>query len=158
MCILSDILYGNNIRATLDDVRSINRGSVYESVVDSELIAHGHKLFYYDNRSRGEVDYLIDDYESLSEVLIEIKSGKDYSKHAALSNVLANEAYAIPQAYVFHNGNVSMVDKVCYYPIYMLMFVQKESQQEGQQEGQQEDMIYRLDLGILRELVINGRS
>lgn len=53
--ILSGILYGNNIRAVLDDMRSINLCSVYESVVASELIAHGHKLFYYDNRSKGEV-------------------------------------------------------------------------------------------------------
>ena len=65
--ILSGILYGNNIRAVLDDVRSVNLGSVYESVVASELTAHGYKLFYYDNRSKGEVDYLIDDYESLSD-------------------------------------------------------------------------------------------
>ena len=48
--ILTGILYGNNIRAVLDDERSINLGSVYETVVASELIAHGHKLFYYDNR------------------------------------------------------------------------------------------------------------
>ena len=47
--ILTGILYGNNIRAILDDERSINLGSVYESVVASELAAHGHKLFYYDN-------------------------------------------------------------------------------------------------------------
>ena len=40
--ILSAILYGTNIRAILDDVKSINLGSVYESVVASELAAHGH--------------------------------------------------------------------------------------------------------------------
>ena len=66
--ILTGILYGNNIRAVLDDERSINLGSVYETVVACELIAHGHKLFYYDNRSKGEVDYLLDDYDSLSVV------------------------------------------------------------------------------------------
>ena len=58
--ILSGILYGSNIRAILDNQRSINLGSVYETAGASELIAHGHKLFYYDNRSKGEVDYLID--------------------------------------------------------------------------------------------------
>ena len=35
---------------------------MYESVVAQELRAHGHKLFYYDNRKQGEVDYLVDDY------------------------------------------------------------------------------------------------
>ena len=57
--ILSGILYGNNIQAILSDEESINLGSVYECVVASELIAHGHKLFYYDNRTKGEVDFLI---------------------------------------------------------------------------------------------------
>ena len=66
MGILSGILYGNNIRAILDDVRSVNLGAVYEPVVATELAAHGHRLFYYANRSKGEVDYLIDDYGSLS--------------------------------------------------------------------------------------------
>ena len=35
---------------------------MYESVVGQELRAHGHKLFYYDNRKQGEVDYLVDDH------------------------------------------------------------------------------------------------
>ncbi len=41
MGILTGILYGNNIRAVLDDKAGINLGSVYESVVASELTAHG---------------------------------------------------------------------------------------------------------------------
>lgn len=53
MGILSSILYGTNIRAILDDQESINLGSVYETVVASELVSHGHKLFYYDNRKMG---------------------------------------------------------------------------------------------------------
>ena len=72
--ILSGILYGSNIRAIMDDERSINLGAVYESAVASELSAHGYQLYYYDNRSKGEVDYLIDDYDSLSVVPIEVKS------------------------------------------------------------------------------------
>ena len=74
--ILTGILYGNNIRAVLDDETSVNLGSAYESVVASELAAHGYKLYYYDNRSKGEVDYLIDDYDSLSAVPIEVKIGQ----------------------------------------------------------------------------------
>lgn len=33
--------------------------------------------------------------------------------------MLANPDYAIPEAYVFHNGNVSTAGKVAYLPIYM---------------------------------------
>ena len=121
--ILTGILYGNNIRAILDDERSINLGAVYESVVASELAAHGHQLFYYDNRSKGEVDYLIDDYDSLSAVPIEVKSGKDYTVHSALNNFVKNEDYHIKKAIVLSNERtVKTVGKVTYLPIYYVMF------------------------------------
>ena len=122
--ILTGILYGNNIRAILDDERSINLGSVYESVVASELAAHGHKLFYYDNRSKGEVDYLIDDYDSLSAVPIEVKSGKDYTVHSALNNFVKNEDYHIKKAFVVSNERTIKADgKITYLPIYHVMFL-----------------------------------
>ena len=121
--ILTSILYGNNIRVVLDDERSINLGSVYETVVASELIAHGYKLFYYDNRDKGEVDYLIDDYDSLSVVPVEVKSGKDYTVHSALSNFTKNEAYNLKKAYVLSNEReVIKKDKIIYMPIYYVMF------------------------------------
>lgn len=121
--ILTGILYGNNIRAVLDDERSINLGAVYESVVASELAAHGHKLFYYDNRSKGEVDYLIDDYDSLSTVPIEVKSGKDYTIHSALNNFVKNEDYHIKKAFVVSNERTIKTDgKITYLPIYDVMF------------------------------------
>ena len=121
--ILTGILYGNNIRAILDDERSINLGSVYESVVASELAAHGHKLFYYDNRRKGEVDYLIDDYDSLSAVPIEVKSGKDYTVHSALNSFVKNEDYHIKKAIVLSNERtVKTVGKITYLPIYFVMF------------------------------------
>ena len=121
--ILTGILYGSNIRAVLDDEKSINLGSVYESVVASELAAHGHKLFYYDNRSKGEVDYLIDDYDSLSAVPIEVKSGKDYIVHSALNNFVSNEDYHIKKAFVVSNARtVKFNGKITYLPIYYIMF------------------------------------
>lgn len=126
--ILTGILYGNNIRAILDDERSINLGSVYETVVASELIAHGHKLFYYDNRNKGEVDYLIDDYESLSAVPIEVKSGKDYTVHSALNTFVSNEDYHIKKAFVVSNERtVTQNGKITYIPIYYIMFFNAES-------------------------------
>lgn len=126
--ILSGILYGNNIRAILDDQRSINLGSVYETVVASELIAHGYRLYYYDNRSKGEVDYLIDDYESLSAVPIEVKSGKDYTVHSALNTFVSNEDYHIQKAFVLSNEReVSTNGKITYLPIYYVMFFNNSS-------------------------------
>ena len=121
--ILTGILYGNNIRAILDDERSINLGSVYECVVASELIAHGHALYYYDNRNKGEVDYLIDDYDSLSVIPIEVKSGKDYTVHSALNTFVNNDEYPVKKAFVLSNERtVSTKGKIIYIPVYYIMF------------------------------------
>lgn len=129
--ILSGILYGNNIRAVLDNEKSINLGSVYETAVASELIAHGYELFYYDNRSKGEVDYLIDDFDSLSAVPIEVKSGKDYTVHSALNAFVSNEDYHIKKAYVVSNERqVITKGKITYLPIYYVMFFQKQGSAE----------------------------
>lgn len=131
--VLTGILYGNNIRAVLDDERSINLGSVYETVVASELIAHGHKLFYYDNRNKGEVDYLIDDYDSLSAVPIEVKSGKDYTVHSALNTFVQNEDYHIKKAFVVSNERtVTQKGKITYIPIYYIMFFGAASTNSGE--------------------------
>ena len=126
--ILTGILYGNNIRAILDDQPSVNLGSVYETVVANELKAHGYKLFYYDNRSKGEVDYLIDDYNSLSTVPIEVKSGKDYSIHSALNHFVNNEDYHIKKAFVLSNERtVQQKEKILYIPIYYIMFFHSDA-------------------------------
>ena len=122
--ILSGILYGNNIQAILSDEESINLGSVYECVVASELIAHGHKLFYYDNRTKGEVDFLIDDYDSLSAVPIEVKSGKDYTVHSALNAFVSNEDYHVKKAIVLSNEReITTKNKITDLPIYDIMFI-----------------------------------
>jgi len=129
--ILTGILYGNNIRAVLDDETSINLGSVYETAVASELIAHGYKLFYYDNRNKGEVDYLIDDYATLSTVPIEVKSGKDYTVHSALNSFVQNEDYHIQKAFVVSNERtISTKGKIIYIPIYYTMFFQNAPEDE----------------------------
>ena len=121
--ILTSILYKNNIRAVLDNQNSINLGTVYESVVASELKAHGYNLYYYDNRNKGEVDFLIDDYNGLSTIPLEIKSGKDYSVHSALSNFIKNPDYHIQNAYVLSNERlVQKKGKITYLPIYYIMF------------------------------------
>ncbi len=122
--ILTNILYKHNIRAVLDSEKSINLGTVYESVVASELKAHGHKLYYYDNRNKGEVDYLIDDYDELSVVPIEVKSGKDYTVHSALNNFVSNESYNIKKAVVLSNEReITHRGKITYLPIYYVMFM-----------------------------------
>lgn len=121
--ILTGILYRNNITAILDDVKSINLGTVYESIVAQELKAHGHQLYYYDNKAHGEVDFLIEDYDALAVLPLEIKSGKDYTEHSALNHFLANKEYKISKAYVLSNEReIYHKAQVTYIPIYHIMF------------------------------------
>ena len=122
--LLTNIFYGTNINAILNETKSVNLGSVYETVVATELIAHGYNLFYYDNRDKGEVDYIIDDYQNLSTLPIEVKSGKDYSIHSALNNLVSNDAYNIQKAYILSNERlVKQKGKIIYLPIYYVMFI-----------------------------------
>ena len=122
--LLTNILYKNNIMAVLNEENSINLGSVYESVVAQELKAHNKTLFYYDNKTKGEVDYLIDDYDNLSVLPIEVKSGKSYYVHTALNHFVSNEDYRINKAIVLSNErNVIIKDKIIYLPIYYVMFI-----------------------------------
>ncbi len=130
--ILSGILYGNNIRAVLENNPSINLGSLYETAVAMELTAHGYNLFYYDNRHKGEVDYLIDDYKSLSIVPIEVKSGKDYTVHSALNSFVNTPEYHINKAIVLSNERkVSHKGKITYMPIYYIMFFNKNASDQS---------------------------
>lgn len=123
--ILSSILYANNIRAILDSEKNINLGTVYEAAVAQELKAHGKNLFYYDNKAKGEVDYLINDYDSLSILPIEVKSGKDYYIHSALNCFLQNKDYNISKAIVLSNECRIYTDEngITYLPIYFVMFL-----------------------------------
>ena len=129
--LLTYLLYGLNINAVLQDERSINLGTVYESVVAQELRAHGFKLYYYDNKKKGEVDFLINDYSTTQVLPLEIKSGKDYKEHSALSKFLEEKEYNIHQAIVFSNEPRVWQDKgIWYMPIYYVMFLQKSQAEQ----------------------------
>lgn len=129
--LLTYLLYGLNINAVLQDERSINLGTVYESVVAQELRAHGFKLYYYDNKKKGEVDFLINDYSTTQVLPLEIKSGKDYKEHSALSKFLDEKEYNIHQAIVFSNEPHVWQDKgIWYMPIYYIMFLQKSQAEQ----------------------------
>ena len=122
--ILTGILYENNIKAVLDDKVSINLGSVYEAVVAEELKAHGHSLYYYDNKAKGEVDFLLNDYDNLTVLPIEVKSGKDYTVHSALSAFLSNPDYNIKNGIVLSNErSVYTENGITYMPVYYVMFL-----------------------------------
>ena len=126
--LLTNLLFGTNVNAVLGDVLSINLGSVYESVVAQELHAHGFQLHYYDNKQRGEVDFLIDDYDSLTVLPIEVKSGKDYKVHSALDRFIATPDYHITRAVVLSNEQKVYEDcGIIYMPVYYVMFFKNQA-------------------------------
>lgn len=143
---LSDVgllasMYMNGIQIKiLNHEKDINFGAVYENAAAQELTAHGFDLYYFNSRKQGELDFLI---ERNGEILpIEIKSGKDYTRHAALTSVMENPDYAIREAYVFQNDNVRVNGKITYYPIYMMMFLERGRLKEP--------LIYKIDLEGLK--------
>jgi predicted AAA+ superfamily ATPase len=120
--LLTAVLYETNVMPIIRDERSINLGSVYESVVASELKAHGRRLYYYDNKKHGEVDFLINDTKLVSVVPIEVKSGKDYKIHSAIERMTETEDYAIETGYVLSNEReIVERGKIVYMPVYGLL-------------------------------------
>ena len=105
--------------------KDINYGSVYENAVAQELVAHGLEPYYYNSKKRGELDFVV---ELGGQVLpIEVKSGKDYEVHRALSNIMDCGEYELPEAVVFNNDNLRVDGKLMYAPIYMVMFLEKKN-------------------------------
>ena len=105
--------------------KDINFGSIYENAVAQELVAHDITPYYYNNKKRGELDFVI---ELGGKVLpIEVKSGKNYETHRALSNIMDCVEYDLPEAIVFNNDNLQVSGKITYAPIYMAMFLQKNN-------------------------------
>ena len=123
--ILTNILYKNNISAILNNDKAINLGSVYETAVANELIAHGHELFYFDSKKVGEVDFLINDYNNLSILPIEIKSGKNNYEYRAIPKLVdKNGNYKLNKGYIFTNNNTCKSENDLYtFPIYLVMFI-----------------------------------
>ena len=125
--LLTSRLYTLSIKAVMETESSVNLGSVYESVVAQELCAHSYPLFYYDNKTKGEVDFMIDDTQHLSIQPIEVKSGKDYQVHSALNSFTSDPNYKIEQGIVLSNSReVVKKGKILYLPIYFVMFIQKQ--------------------------------
>lgn len=126
--LLTGILYHNDVLPIMNDKCGVNLGSVYENVVAQELKAHGFKLYYYDNKKNGEVDFLIDSVDLLSALPIEVKSGKDYYIHTALNNLLKVDEYKISNGIVFSNeAKVYNNGNVIYMPIYYVMFLRSSA-------------------------------
>jgi len=118
--------YGMNTkRMLLGNEPGLNAGGIFENAVAQELHAKGFDLYYYNSNRLGELDFVIEYGQRV--LPMEIKSGKDYKIHSAIDNCLQNQEYGIQEAMVFANCNVSTIGKITYLPIYMVMFIEKET-------------------------------
>lgn len=121
---LLSAMYADDIQLRiLSGEKSINFGAVYENYVAQELYAHGYAPYYYNNKKMGEVDFLTEEGGDVTP--IEVKSGKDYQRHAALTALLSSDAHAFRRAVVLSDYNVSRQGICEYLPIYMTMFMEK---------------------------------
>lgn len=129
---------GIQIKILSGDI-NVNFGAIYENVVAQELLCHGISPYYFNSKQMGELDFVISEY---SEVIpIEVKSGKDYERHNALSNVLGCANYDIGKAFVLCEGNIRRKGNVIYAPVYMTMFIKKDDGGVG---------LYDIDLSALQ--------
>ena len=118
-------IYGKSCKLKIVNKESdINKGAVFENVVAQELHAHGYPLYYYNSKKQGEIDFIVE--QNGKSLPIEVKSGKAYNKHSALSNLLDVKEYGIEEAFIFTNDNVKIEGKFNYLPIYMVMFLRDE--------------------------------
>lgn len=101
--------------AEMDPSREINNGALFENFVAEEFYAGCGKVFYYKKRSTGEVDFMIE--AEGNAIPVEVKSGADYKKHAALDHLLEN--YNFDTAYILSPNNLETDGKKVYLPIYM---------------------------------------
>lgn len=114
--LLTSRLMGEASLDVIAGIDDINYGSIYENVIAQELFAKGFRLHYYSSKANGEVDFVIEDSAHGRTRLIEVKSGKDYKRHSALSNIL--ERGLAEGATVFCNDNVQKDGGKLYLPAY----------------------------------------
>lgn len=99
----------------------INEGALTEDFVAAEFAKKGYPLFYYDKKSKYELDFLLQDKDGVH--IVEVKSGDNYKSHASLSYALESEPSRISQATVLCKGNLLCENGIRYLPLYMAMFI-----------------------------------
>ena len=118
-------LYGKGTKLKIvNGETDVNKGAVFENVVAQELTAHGYPLYYYNSKKKGEIDFIIEDQDEI--LPIEVKSGKAYQKHSALTNIMKEKNYNIAKGLVFSSRNVEQREGIAYLPIYMIMCLEKD--------------------------------
>lgn len=100
----------------------VNEGGITENAVGVAMAKKDMPLYYYDKKSRSELDFVFVENGGLS--VIEVKSGRDYKRHASLDRAPEDARGKINRRIVLSKYNVEMgANGVIYYPLYMAMFL-----------------------------------
>lgn len=116
-------MWGDDVQwQVLQGRLDVNEGALTENFVAAELTRRGHRLHYYDHKSRNELDFLLGHGNRLR--ILEVKSGNSFRNHKALDNALAlYDDEILEQSIVLCNSNLSQERKILYIPLYMAMFL-----------------------------------
>lgn len=101
----------------------INEGMVMENYVAQAFATNGRRLYFYSRydlermENRMEVDFLIRRGDAISPV--EVKSGKNYAKHASLDKFRAKFGDRIGEPFILYTKDVLKKDGITHLPLYM---------------------------------------
>lgn len=120
--LLSAMIMNGVQQQVLQGNLDFNQGALTENFVAAQLRRNGRSLNYYDRKSRNELDFVYPDAGKIA--VIEVKSGKDYKKHASLDSALQLYSSKIGRAMVLGKMNVEQAPSgITYLPLYMTMFL-----------------------------------
>jgi hypothetical protein len=100
-------------------------GSILENTIAQLMVSNSFKLYYYNSKKIGEIDFIIQKGNYI--LPVECKSGKDYSTHKALENLMSVKEYNIEEGIVLCSGNVKRDKRILYLPWYMVSFITQPS-------------------------------
>lgn len=119
--LLCSMLLRNMQMEVMNGDIGVNEGALVENQIACVLASKGFPLHYYDRKSRQELDFVLANDGKID--ILEVKSGKDYSRHASLDAAMENFADQIGQCIVLGPCNVDCSGDVTYLPLYMSMFL-----------------------------------
>ena len=115
-------LWGDDIQLkVMNGEIDINEGALTENFVAAELRKHGHKLHYYDRKSRQELDFLLAEDNRVT--IIEVKSGDTYKRHGSVDTALLEQPEKIGKVMVLNKFNYEKAENILYVPLYMAAFI-----------------------------------
>ena len=121
------IISGELYKKLLFDKLEVNNGMIVENIVAQMLAASGHKLYFYSDPSRDdvdsrmEIDFLISkrDVNSRHNISpIEVKSGKRYTL-TSLKKFMTKYREQLWTPYVLHPADLKTEEGITYLPLYM---------------------------------------